>query len=129
MHLLRPHLKLHKWCIFEESDLQKSLKPLKTQGFRILADASKLTTLANKESRHPIGCLLSLLPRAMVARGTQRLPFLRSKAMVFNHRGNPPVFRQRRNHLPPYRTLKFAVGVAAAEKVAVFAKRNGRRCR
>jgi len=37
---------LQKWCTFEKSDLQKMLKPLKTPGFRVLADASKLATPA-----------------------------------------------------------------------------------
>ena len=51
MHLVRPHLKLQKCGFLMNSKGQKALKPLKTLGFRVLADASKLATLANKKKK------------------------------------------------------------------------------
>lgn len=65
MHLLRPHLKLQKCGFLMNSKGQKALKPLKTLGFRVLADASKLATLANTKKSPPIGGLFFALLRPL----------------------------------------------------------------
>ena len=52
MHTLT-HAKITKCGIFVKYNAKKSPKSLKTLHFRVLADASKLTTLANKQKGHP----------------------------------------------------------------------------
>ena len=49
--------KTTKCGIFVKYNAKKSLKPLKTLHFRVLADASKLTTPANKEKGAHSGTL------------------------------------------------------------------------
>ena len=72
---------------------------------------------------------LLCLPRPLCGLEPRGCRFLHSKTLVFNHRGNPSVFRRRRNHLPPDGTSKFAVSVMAAEKNAELARGKWRRCR
>jgi hypothetical protein len=43
---IKPTREFAKWRIFAESEFQKPPTPLITLGFRVLADASKLTTPA-----------------------------------------------------------------------------------
>ena len=45
---IKPTREFAKWRIFAESEFQKPPTPLKTLSFRVLADASKLTTPAKK---------------------------------------------------------------------------------
>jgi hypothetical protein len=46
--------KITKCGIFVKYNAKKSLKSFKTLHFRVLADASKLTTPANKEGKYPV---------------------------------------------------------------------------
>ena len=65
---------MQKCRFFVKSDATKPPKPLKTPGFRVLADASKLTTLANKKEGTQSGAFFFVAARGVC---TQNFCFLK----------------------------------------------------